>query len=118
MALLHIPFESISERHIDELIKGQVAESRDVEYKRETYGNSDADYAEFLADVSSFANTSGGDLLLGVAATKGVPIALHPLQIDPDTEIRRLEDMARTGIQPRIANLQVRAIPLKKGGWA
>jgi hypothetical protein len=30
-----------------------------------TYGNMHADYSEFLADTSSFANTSGGDLVRG-----------------------------------------------------
>ncbi len=117
MALLHIPFEAIASHHIDALIQGKASESRDIEYKRESYGSSDADYAEFLADVSSFANTSGGDLLLGIAAPKGIPQSLHPLTIDADTEIRRLEDMARTGLQPRIQHLRAKAIPIRGGGY-
>jgi hypothetical protein len=39
----------------------QGAEGRDIGYKRDTHGGSDADHAEWLADVSSFANISGGN---------------------------------------------------------
>jgi predicted HTH transcriptional regulator len=37
-----------------------------VDYKRSTYGRSDNDIMESLKDVSSFANTSGGHLIIGV----------------------------------------------------
>ena len=72
-------------------------------------------HAEYLADVSSFANTAGGDIVIGMAATKGVPTAFAPLSVDPDAEILRLENIARSGLQPRISNLVVRAVPLTGG---
>ena len=37
-----------------------------MEYKRETYGTNDDQRREFLADVSSFANAAGGDLVIGM----------------------------------------------------
>ncbi len=61
MALIHIPLQQIDERELQRLINGKVAEARDIEYKRDTYGGSDADHAEWL-DISSFANTAGGEL--------------------------------------------------------
>jgi predicted HTH transcriptional regulator len=87
-----------------------------VEYKRETYGGNDEQRKEFLADVSSFANSQGGDLIIGMVADQGVPTAFHPLMGDADAERLRLEAMARDGLQPRIIGLQTQAVPLSGGG--
>jgi len=81
-----------------------------------TYGNAHADYSEFLADASSFANTSGGDLVLGVEAPKGIPIAIKPLTISMDQEILRLEQVVRGGLQPRLSNIAFHPVPIKAGG--
>ena len=66
-------------------------------------GNADADKKEFLADVSSFANTAGGDLIFGIEEKQGVPTGNPGLNVaDFDLEIRRLESMIGDGIDPRI----------------
>jgi hypothetical protein len=62
MALIHIPFDRIEQSHLQALIEAKAAESRYVDYKSATYGNNDGARAEFLADISSFANALGGDL--------------------------------------------------------
>lgn len=116
MALLHLPLTAVDENQLNRLVASRAAESRDIEYKRQTYGAADADHAEWLADISSFANAAGGDLLIGVAATKGVPTALVPFIGNPDDEILRLEQLARTGLQPRISNLAFKAVPITAGG--
>jgi hypothetical protein len=72
MSLLHIPLLEIDEARLQALITSGAAESRTIDYKRTTYGTANADYSEFLADVSSFANTSGGDLVLGIDALHGI----------------------------------------------
>jgi hypothetical protein len=115
MALQHIPLDQINEVQLQNLIDGRASETQIIEYKRDTYGNADRDHAEFLADVSSFANTIGGDIVVGMAATKGVPTALSPLSVEADTEILRLENIARSGLHPRISNLVIRAVPLAGG---
>ena len=58
MALLHIPLDQIDEARLQALIDDGAAESRTIDYKRTIYGTADSDYSEFLADTSSFANTS------------------------------------------------------------
>ncbi len=116
MALIHIPLAQVGEDELLRLIDAKVAEARDIEYKRETYGIADADHAEWLADVSSFANTAGGDLVIGVNAREGVPIELAPLKINVDQEILRLEQIARSNLQPRITNLELRPVPISAGG--
>jgi hypothetical protein len=95
---------------------GRPAESLYVDYKQATYGGKEADHAELLADVSSFANTAGGDLAIGVAEAGGIPNAIVPFTGNADDERRRLEDIARTGLEPRIRNLQTRAVALADGG--
>ena len=58
--------------------------------------------------VSAFANTAGGDLLLGVEAVEGVATALPGLDLDnPDGETLRLENMIRDGLEPRLPRVEV-----------
>jgi hypothetical protein len=115
MALQHIPLDQINEAQLQSLIDGRASETQIIEYKRDTYGNADKDNAEFLADISSFANTVGGDIVVGMAATKGVPTGFAPLSVIPDNEILRLENIARSGLQPRISNLAIRAVSVAGG---
>src|SRR2546423_9625998 len=105
MALTHIPLQTISEGDLRALIEGVAAESLTIEYKRDSYGTDDRSKVEFLADVSSLANTRGGDLIIGIDATAGVPTELSPLTADADAERLRFEQMARSGLEPRIPNL-------------
>jgi hypothetical protein len=115
MALQHLPLDQINEAQLQNLIDGQASETQIIEYKRDAYGNADRDHAEFLADISSFANTVGGDIVIGMAAAKGIPAGFSPLSVIPDTEILRLENIARSGLQPRIANLAIRAMSVSGG---
>jgi hypothetical protein len=103
MALFHIPLYQITEQNVMDLIAAKAAETNVIEYKRDTYGNALKDYSEFLADVSSLANTSGGDLIIGIDAPKGIPAKPVPFAGDIDGEILRLENSARSGLQPRIS---------------
>jgi hypothetical protein len=117
MALLHFPLDQIEEAQLQNLIKGQAVKTRDIEYKRETYGNKDSDAGEFLADVSSFANTSGGDIIIGTAVKSGVPTNIVPIPVGAaDSEKLRLENIARSGLQHRIFGLDFRAVPVTGGG--
>jgi hypothetical protein len=116
MALMHIPLERVEQRHLQALIDAKASESRSIDYKRNTYGNSDGARAEFLADVSSFANSVGGDLVIGMTATAGVPTAFMPFEADVDAERLRLEQMARAGLEPRIANFETKSVSIHSGG--
>jgi len=101
---------------LQRLISGQAVETRDIEYKRETYGKADKDHGEFLADISSFANTSGGDIVIGMDAQSGLPTEVSPMTMDEaDSEKLRLESIARSGLQPRIFGLDFRAVPVSGG---
>lgn len=110
-------FDQITEADLDELVAALVPEGPRIEYKRDTYGGSDTEKREALKDISSFANTAGGHLVIGVEEKGGGPFALPGLPgLDVDQEILRLEQLTRSGIEPRILGVRTRAIPLKAGG--
>ena len=68
------PLEQITIEDLETLVENSVPESRTIEYKQCFPSNKDSDKKEFLADVSSFANTIGGILIFGITEKKGVPI--------------------------------------------
>lgn len=110
-----VPLEEIAEKHLLALIEDQVAEKRTVEYKRDLPGGADSDRKEFLADVSSFANSGGGDLLYGMDEADGVPVAITPLSISPDQERIAWEQVIRNGVEPRLPGVVVRDIEVDGG---
>jgi hypothetical protein len=119
MALGQADFASIAEADLQALIDTGVPEGILVDYKVAPYGRADADVKEFLKDTSSFANTSGGHLIIGIAEQQGVPTALTPVTgIDFDKEIQRLESLMRDGITPRITGALMKAVPISAGGVA
>ena len=72
-------FDDITKADIDGLITNAVSGPRTLDYKRQLPGNSDDDKREFLADVSSFANAAGGDILFGISEDNGVPTSADGL---------------------------------------
>jgi len=109
--MIHKPLEEISTEDIDSLLENEHAESRTIEYKLLLHGNSDKDKKEFLADVSSFANASGGEILYGIKEENGMPTEIPGLQIDNlDSEKLRLENLIRDSISPRIPGVQIKEI--------
>ncbi|MFC1916546.1 helix-turn-helix domain-containing protein [Chloroflexota bacterium] len=92
-----------------------MSEGKTIEYKKSLPSKSDSDRKEFLADVSSFANASGGDLIYGVSESKGIITAIDGLDIENiDQELLRLDSIIRTGIQPRLPSVTISPpIPLE-----
>lgn len=116
--MIQKPFDRVEKADIDSLVANEVRESRTLEYKQTLPANGDEDKKEFLADVSSFANAVGGDILYGVTEkrdaggkTTGIPETASGLAgVNGDEAIRRLDNLIRDGIQPRIAGVHMRAV--------
>ena len=101
--MINKSFPEIDLADILQLIENGIAESKTIEYKRELPKNSDEGKKEFLADVSSFANSEGGDILFGVEAESGIPTKLSNLDIaDNDKALLQYESIILDGIAPRI----------------
>lgn len=106
--MINKSIEQITKDDLQALIDNEVIEHKTIEYKRELPGNSDKEKKEFLADVTSFANASGGDIVYGLIEDRrtGKPKSLDGLSIEnPDQEVLRLEGIIRTGVQPRIPSV-------------
>lgn len=101
--MINKQFDKINLDDLEQLKNNAVSESKTIEYKQQFSSNSDGDRKEFLADVSSFANASGGDLIYGVSEEKGYPKSIDGVEVeDSDEEIRKYENIILDGIEPRI----------------
>ena len=113
--------DQIAEEDLQALIDNLVLEGKTIEYKQSLPSNSDSDKKEFLADVSSFANASGGDLIYGIIEDRstGTPKALEGLTIENvDQQISRLDSMIREGIKPRILGITIKPVNLSNSKMA
>lgn len=111
--MLSRAIEDIAVADLEQLITGQVSEGRTLEYKREISSAAESKEVRLLAAVSSFANTSGGDLLIGVEAIDGVASELCGVEVGSlDKEILKLEQIVRDGIDPRMPKVEFRPIHL------
>jgi hypothetical protein len=98
-----------------DVLRENDAEGIDLDYKLKPYGTSDADKKEFLKDVSSFANTAGGDIIVGLREADGLPAEVVGVDGDLDAEVLRLESLLRDRMEPRIIGIRMRPVPLANG---
>ena len=112
------PFDQIAKADIDTLVSSQAPEGRELDFKELLPGNTLDEKREYLYDLTSFANTSGGLLVLGIQEKRdannnptGVPAAAQGLSgINADKEIQRLESFQLTGIERRVPSVRIKPI--------
>lgn len=114
--MIEKPLDQIDAADLQALVAQQRAEGRRLDYKLELPGGGAEATKEFLADVTSFSNTDGGDLILGIrdedgsaAEVVGIPSA------ELDNEITRIENMVRDGVEPRLPGFHVHTVQLGNG---
>jgi len=113
--LLNPDVLQITAADLEALIENEVIESQHIEYKRTiAAGKADekaSDKLKLLASISSFANTDGGDLLIGIRAENGFPKELTGIPRDElDTLKLGIEQAMQTGIEPRIGVYSVHPV--------
>lgn len=100
---------------IEEFVSEKWPETKILDYKRDCYGGKDDDKKELLKDVSAFANTQGGHILIGVDEDQGLPTTVPGVEVaDVDKEKLRMEEIIRRGIEPRI-DFGIHSVPLPAG---
>ena len=103
--MIYKRFDQIEIDDIFQLKSNGIPEGKTIEYKLSIPGRKDQDKKEFLADISSFANTMGGDMIYGIQEENGIPKQILGINVaDVDSEILRLESLIRDGIEPRISS--------------
>jgi len=111
--MIHKNLDSITKEDIDALIDNEVQEQRTLDYKesfpKSIPGKAEEAKKEFRADVTSFANAAGGDIVYGIAETKdnGKKTGKYEVKglgndVNFDDEKSRLEQILRSGIEPQI----------------
>ena len=101
---------------IESLIADGVPESSALEFKRELRLDGDEQKREFLADVSAFANTNGGRLLVGIDAPKGFAAQMPGVDSrETDSQILQMGNLVRDCLRPALVGFQIAAVPCADG---
>jgi hypothetical protein len=113
-------FEDITKATLQALVTDGVRERKTVEYKRDAWDlKSDKGRKELLADVVSFANASGGDILVGVEVDdvhKDLPKAIVGIEVaDEDSLKLQLQQIVRSGLDPRLPHFEPHLVPVDGG---
>lgn len=109
----------VTEAVLQELVQNEVVESKWLEYKSVLPENTHDAKVKFLAEVSSFANTAGGDLVFGIKEADRKPVEVCGVGSGPvDLEKQRLESVLRDGVEPRIPGVMIHEVSLASGGHA
>jgi Putative DNA-binding domain len=105
----------VTQVHLEQLVAESASEGSHLEFKRDLsiIWNQEAKH-EFLADVSAFANSGGGDLIFGVDENgHGQARAIAPQALaNPDQEVRRLQDFLLNLAEPRLPGIQIHVVPV------
>ena len=98
--MLPKPLDQLAIADLQALCENRVLEGRLLDFKTAAIGVLDGDKREFLADVSAFANASGGDLVLGIRTKDGAADEVCGINlVDPDKEKQRLVSIVRDGLR-------------------
>lgn len=112
----------IDEKDLQDLIDNVVLEGKAIEYKAVLPGDTPDEKKEFLADVSSFANAGGGDIIFGITEDRATrePKSLDGVELtnSVDQEKARLDNMLRDGVEPRMPTVHIQPIPLSNSKMA
>jgi len=122
--MLPTRFDDIGSADILRLVEDKTSERKRLEYKEKLTIDTGDQKAEFLADISSFANASGGDIIFGISDERdengnatGVPGEIKALKIESvQIETGRIENIIQDGIQPRLPDVHPKAIEIPEFG--
>lgn len=101
-------FECITEADLLQLIENKVPEGQRIEYKSDKLKPD-----QYSEQISAFANSSGGDLFIGITEKNGFPIEINGILLDnPDAEILKLTTLMSDTLDPSFKQGLVRCIHL------
>lgn len=105
---------------LEQLVTDRIHESKRIEYKGAFYRlddpkDRDEQRKEMLKDISAFANTLGGDLIIGMKAKDGVPIKVNGFpEANPDGLKLKISELVQQWIEPRIS-INIESVKISPG---
>jgi predicted HTH transcriptional regulator len=119
-----LPWElkELTEKRLAEVVSNGLEKDQTLEYKRSMPFETSDERLKILKAVSAFANTFGGDLVIGVEAQDGIPRL--PIIGIPSAEIDRLkltyESVARDSFEPSLpaGTVVFQTVPIGRDGQA
>ena len=115
--------EDISAEDVAAFIRNEVKERANLDYKRDLPADTKDEKREFLLDIVSFANTSGGDIVFGLndkrdenGKTSGIPEFVGVDVANEDELKKRLQSIIDSGVEPRVPNVEMKFIRYDKSG--
>lgn len=117
--MINKPLIEIIETDIEHLVENQVPESKVLDYKAQLNDLRQGSIKkEFLADICSFANSLGGDLIIGIEDSDGVANKVTGVPISELDSLRnQIEQILQSGIAPRVSGVEIKFLLLKNGNY-
>lgn len=120
--MIPLAFDQIDQAALQRLIDQQRGEDHTVEYKERLPGNADSEKVPWLLKpICSFANSEGGDLVLGMRTDQGRPVELVGVDLgadDIDGVMLRLDQTLRSNMEPMVGGVRIRAVAVSDGRLA
>lgn len=105
------PIKDLGAADIEALVLAHREEGSQLDFKQALCGDTRDAKKEFVADVCSFSNAGGGDIVFGVEEDdEGRAKAIIPIKLNPDTEILRLENILSDCVEPKVLGAQMKAV--------
>ncbi len=115
-----LPKADIREVTYDDLLslkENQVPESHTLDFKRDFPLDRDA-RVSLASDVAAFANSRGGDLVIGVVEAKGIIEEFKPIVLDDrDGALLSLQSALTDLIEPKVSGVHLYGVPMPQGGY-
>ena len=123
--MLYIATEAITEANLQALVTEGKREDTQLEFKLTLPSANDEGKREFLKDVTSMANSQGGDIIYGIREDRSNPddagkaaevVGIGGVSIDA-TKLW-MHELINSSVEERLLGVAIRDIPLAQGGFA
>ncbi|MCB2189279.1 MAG: ATP-binding protein [Deltaproteobacteria bacterium] len=109
MSIFTKSLDDVTKQDLEDLIRDGYRENLEVEYKSQAYGDDKRGKTELLKDVTAFANSQGGLLIVGIEEKHGKPFFLNGIE-NADRFKDKTRDIINSSIRERIQNVTIKLV--------
>ncbi|MDP9310891.1 MAG: ATP-binding protein [Chloroflexota bacterium] len=117
---LNKAIDAITEQDLLALVNQREPENKRLDYKATLNLDQEEPKAEFRRDVTSFANSVGGDLVIGIRDSAGIPKEVAGFELGKLSQEQyrlRILEVLQSRIKPRLQGVAIRPLQLSNGKW-